>query len=211
MKHLGDITKLHGTRKMRFLRCTRVGSPQYWASMSRQQTSAVPPLTIPAPATRPYHYLWFAMSKFIYNRNTWGTDWFKIQSVSSCSQQTSAVPPLTIPAPAHFREGGIGTSVSVNDSSTALKSSLSFEENAPLTFAFTMPASRSNRISTNKARGKIPVLSPFEERRIRGAEKSRDQEAFIRAFGRADDPFPTLLAGVVHMSFPCSAQHILIP
>ena len=65
--------------------------------------------------------------------------------------------------------------------------------------AFTMPASRSNRISADKARGKIPVLSPFEERRIRGAEKNRDQEAFIRAFGRADDPFPTLLAGVVHI------------
>ncbi|EGT3679397.1 TPA: DNA cytosine methyltransferase [Clostridioides difficile] len=60
------------------------------------------------------------------------------------------------------------------------------------------PAKR-NRISIDKARGKIPVLCPFEERRIRGAEKNGEEQAFIRAFGKPDDPFPTLLAGIVNI------------
>lgn len=52
-----------------------------------------------------------------------------------------------------------------------------------------------NRISVNQARGKIPVLCPFEERRTRGSAKYQDTQGFVRSFGRSNDPFPTLLAG----------------
>ncbi|MEF2616401.1 MAG: DNA cytosine methyltransferase [Faecalibacillus faecis] len=52
-----------------------------------------------------------------------------------------------------------------------------------------------NRISVNQARGKIPVLCPFEERRTRGSAKYQDTQGFVRSFGRPNDPFPTLLAG----------------
>lgn len=45
---------------------------------------------------------------------------------------------------------------------------------------------------------KVPVLCPFEERRMRSCAKSGDIQGFLRSFGRADDPFPTLLAGAVN-------------
>lgn len=57
-----------------------------------------------------------------------------------------------------------------------------------------LPSAEGNRISAEKAGGKIPVLLPFEPRRIRGTAKKQDAQGFQRAFGRADDPFPTLLA-----------------
>lgn len=63
----------------------------------------------------------------------------------------------------------------------------------------TMHFAKTNRIFIDKARGKIPILCPFEERRIRGAGKNRDRKAFVRAFGRPDEPFPTLLAGSVNI------------
>ena len=45
----------------------------------------------------------------------------------------------------------------------------------------------------------IPVLCPFEERRMRSCAKAGDISGFLRSFGRADDPFPTLLAGAVNI------------
>ena len=50
----------------------------------------------------------------------------------------SGHPPRTIPAFAHLPEGGIEISVSAKADSTALKSILSFEENAPMTFSQTV-------------------------------------------------------------------------
>lgn len=55
-----------------------------------------------------------------------------------------------------------------------------------------------NRASFIETRGKIPVLHPFEGRRIRGAAKEKDHTAFQQAFGRADDAFPTLLTKAVN-------------
>ena len=57
-----------------------------------------------------------------------------------------------------------------------------------------LSSTKGNRVSAEKARGKVPVLYPFEPRRIRGTSKAKDQKGFRRAFGRPDDPFPTLLA-----------------
>lgn len=53
-------------------------------------------------------------------------------------------------------------------------------------------------ISTQKARGKIPIVRPFQERRMRSAAKDKNKTGFIGSFGRTDDPFPTLLAGAVN-------------
>ena len=54
-------------------------------------------------------------------------------------------------------------------------------------------------ISAAETGREIPVLCPFEERRMRSCAKSRDIPGFLRSFGRADDPFPTLLAGAVNI------------
>ncbi len=53
-------------------------------------------------------------------------------------------------------------------------------------------------LSTQKARGKIPIVRPFQERRMRSAAKDKNKTGFIGSFGRTDDPFPTLLAGSVN-------------
>ncbi len=57
-----------------------------------------------------------------------------------------------------------------------------------------LPAAGASRISLDKTRGKIPVIRPFQERRMRSAAKSGNQSAFLASFGRPDEPFPTLLA-----------------
>lgn len=54
-------------------------------------------------------------------------------------------------------------------------------------------------ISAAETGREIPVLCPFEERRMRSCAKSGDIPGFLRSFGRADDPFPTLLAGAVNI------------
>ncbi len=61
-----------------------------------------------------------------------------------------------------------------------------------------LQATRSDRILTVAPRGKVPVLHPFEERRMRQSAKSKDAAAFFRSFGRPDDPFPTLLSKTVN-------------
>ena len=62
-----------------------------------------------------------------------------------------------------------------------------------------LPAAGASRISLDKTRGKIPVIRPFQERRMRSAAKSGNQSAFLTSFGRPDEPFPTLLAKAVNM------------
>lgn len=62
-----------------------------------------------------------------------------------------------------------------------------------------LPSAGENRISAEKAGRRLPVVRPFRERKMRGAAAMRDEEGFIRSFGRPDDPFPTLLAGSVNM------------
>lgn len=57
----------------------------------------------------------------------------------------------------------------------------------------------AGRISAAETGREIPVLCPFEERRMRSCAKSGDIPGFLRSFGRADDPFPTLLAGAVNI------------
>ncbi|HJC56837.1 MAG TPA: DNA cytosine methyltransferase [Candidatus Eisenbergiella intestinipullorum] len=48
-----------------------------------------------------------------------------------------------------------------------------------------------------EARGRIPIVRPFQGFRMRGAAKQGEQTAFQNSFGFPTDPFPTLLAGAV--------------
>ncbi len=52
-----------------------------------------------------------------------------------------------------------------------------------------------NRILVDEARGPLPVIHPFQDRRMRGSAKEKMQGNFVGSFGRPTDPFPTLLAG----------------
>jgi DNA (cytosine-5)-methyltransferase 1 len=62
-----------------------------------------------------------------------------------------------------------------------------------------LSATGTSGISAAETGREIPVLCPFEERRMRSCAKSGDIPGFLRSFGRADDPFPTLLAGAVNI------------
>lgn len=62
-----------------------------------------------------------------------------------------------------------------------------------------LSTARAGGISATETGREIPVLCPFEERRMRSCAKSGDIPGFLRSFGRADDPFPTLLAGAVNV------------
>src|SRR5699024_10644142 len=53
--------------------------------------------------------------------------------------------------------------------------------------------------SSEKARRKIPVVRPFQERRMRSTAKDKNKSGLIGSFGRTNDPFPTLLAGSVNI------------
>ncbi len=61
-----------------------------------------------------------------------------------------------------------------------------------------LSSTSTSRISAQKTRGKIPVVRPFQERRMRSAANDRNKTGFIGSFGRTHDPFPTLLAGSVN-------------
>lgn len=56
----------------------------------------------------------------------------------------------------------------------------------------------TSRISSQKAGGKIPIIRPFQERRMRSTAKERNKKGFHGSFGKTNDPFPTLLAGSVN-------------
>lgn len=62
-----------------------------------------------------------------------------------------------------------------------------------------LSASGADRIPSAETGREIPVICPFEERRMRSCAKGKDIPGFLRSFGRADDPFPTLLAGAVNI------------
>lgn len=49
-----------------------------------------------------------------------------------------------------------------------------------------------------EARGRVPVVRPFQLFRMRGAAKDKYHLQFRDSFGFPDDPFPTLLAGTVN-------------
>ncbi len=61
-----------------------------------------------------------------------------------------------------------------------------------------LSSTSTSRISTQKTRGKIPIVRPFQERRMRSTAKDRNKTGFHGSFGRTHDPFPTLLAGSVN-------------
>ncbi|MGI5920772.1 MAG: DNA cytosine methyltransferase [Syntrophomonadaceae bacterium] len=62
-----------------------------------------------------------------------------------------------------------------------------------------LSAAAGNRIPAETTRRPLPVVHPFQDRRMRGAAKAQDPTAFIGSFGKPTDPFPTLLAGTVNM------------
>lgn len=53
-----------------------------------------------------------------------------------------------------------------------------------------LSSARAGGISAAETGREIPVLCPFEERRMRSCAKSGDIPGFLRSFGRSDDPFP---------------------
>ncbi|MCC2818975.1 DNA cytosine methyltransferase [Lachnoclostridium pacaense] len=62
-----------------------------------------------------------------------------------------------------------------------------------------LPAAPGNRIPAEKAGRALPVVHPFQDRRMRGQARLHDPAGFIGSFGKPTDPFPTLLAGTVNM------------
>src|SRR5699024_6979121 len=56
----------------------------------------------------------------------------------------------------------------------------------------------ASRISTQKAGGKIPIIRPFQERRMRSTAKEQHEKRFRRSFGSTGDPFATFLARCVN-------------
>lgn len=61
-----------------------------------------------------------------------------------------------------------------------------------------LSSTSTSRISAQKTRGKIPIVRPFQERRMRSTAKDKNKTGFIGSFGRTHDPFPTLLASSVN-------------
>ena len=60
-----------------------------------------------------------------------------------------------------------------------------------------MSTSERDRGTFLEARGRVPIVRPFQGFRMRGAAKQGEQTAFQNSFGFPTDPFPTLLAGAV--------------
>lgn len=59
-----------------------------------------------------------------------------------------------------------------------------------------LPAARGDRIPAAQAGRQVPVVRPFQLRRMRSMAKQGDQKGFRTCFGRNGEPFPTLLASV---------------
>ena len=62
-----------------------------------------------------------------------------------------------------------------------------------------MSAAGEDRISAYETGRQVPVIHPFQNRRMRGNAKKGNQAGFLGSFGKPTDPFPTLLAGDVTM------------
>ena len=60
-----------------------------------------------------------------------------------------------------------------------------------------MSTSAGDRGAFLEARGRVPIVRPFQGFRMRGAAKGGQHTAFRNSFGLPTDPFPTLLAGTV--------------
>src|SRR5690625_2188780 len=56
-----------------------------------------------------------------------------------------------------------------------------------------LPSTTANRRSSEKARRKIPVVRPFQERRMSSTAKNKNRSRFIGSFGQTNDPFTTML------------------
>jgi len=56
-----------------------------------------------------------------------------------------------------------------------------------------------NRILAYETGRALPVVHPFQYRRMRGCAKEKDQTRYIGSFGRPTDPFPTLLTRDINM------------
>lgn len=61
-----------------------------------------------------------------------------------------------------------------------------------------LPAAERDRGSFIEARGRIPVVCPFQDFRMRAMAKHQDKKRFFTSFGKPTDPFPTLLASGVN-------------
>ena len=65
-----------------------------------------------------------------------------------------------------------------------------------------LPAAERDRGPVIETGGRVPILRPFQLYRMRGAAKHGQHTQFRGSFGRAADPFPTLLAsGVTPFAF----------
>ena len=62
-----------------------------------------------------------------------------------------------------------------------------------------MSSTCTSRIFIEETRGNIPILRPFQERRMRSTAKDKNKSGFIGSFGRTGDPFPTLLAVTINI------------
>jgi len=60
-------------------------------------------------------------------------------------------------------------------------------------------ATYGDRIHIEETGRALPVVHPFQDRRMRGCAKEKDTVRYLSSFGRPDDPFPTLLTGNVNM------------
>ncbi|KGF03488.1 cytosine methyltransferase [Anaerococcus lactolyticus S7-1-13] len=53
---------------------------------------------------------------------------------------------------------------------------------------------KSNRRNSDKTGREIPNIRPFQDRKMRGGAKGRNETLFRNSFGKPNEPFPTLLA-----------------
>jgi len=60
-------------------------------------------------------------------------------------------------------------------------------------------AADGNRILIEEAGWALPVVHPFQDRRMRGCAKNKDVLRYPSSFGKPNDPFPTLLTGNVNL------------
>ena len=60
-----------------------------------------------------------------------------------------------------------------------------------------LSAAQGDRGSFIQTGGRVPVVMPFQNFRMRGAARDHNPSQFVGSFGRPNDPFPTLLAGDV--------------
>ena len=61
-----------------------------------------------------------------------------------------------------------------------------------------LPAAAGDRGTFIQARGRVPIVYPFQDFRMRAMAKCGDKKRFFTSFGKPTDPFPTLLASGVN-------------